>query len=124
MRNSQLQANVNYFDSVRFANVLPQQLISDQQTEDMAEVLKFASGVMPADGLADSNDDIYIRGFQRAAILDGVRIGDTTGTKLYRPPLSKLNSSRAQALYFSVKPNPVAHSITSAKTYRTGVYKG
>jgi TonB-dependent siderophore receptor len=83
VRNSQLQAGVNYFDSVRFANVLPQQLISDQQTEDLAEVLKFASGVMPADGLADTNDDIYIRGFGRAAIFfDGLRIGDTTGTKL------------------------------------------
>ena len=107
VRNSQLQANVNYFDSVRFANVLPQQLISDQQTEDMAEVLKFASGVMPADGLADTNDDIYIRGFQRAAIfLDGVRIGDTTGTKLLPAAIEQVELLKGPGTLFFGQAEP------------------
>lgn len=81
--NSHQQSNVPYFDSVRFANVLPQQLIADQQTDDFAEVLKYASGVMPGDGLADTNDDLYMRGFHRNGIfIDGFRVDDTTGIKL------------------------------------------
>lgn len=107
VRNSQIQAGVNYFDSVRFANVLPQQLISDQQTEDLAEVLKFASGVMPADGLADTNDDIYIRGFGRAAIFfDGLRIGDTTGTKLLPAVIERVELLKGPGTIFFGQAEP------------------
>lgn len=107
VRNSQLQANVNYFDSVRFTNVLPQQLISDQHTEDLSEVIKFASGVMPADGLADTNDDIYIRGFQRAAIfLDGVRIGDTTGSKLLPAVIERVEVLKGPGTLFFGQAEP------------------
>ena len=107
VRNSQLQANVIYFDSVRFANVLPQQLISDQQTEDFAELLKFASGVMPGDGLADTNDDIYIRGFQRGAIfLDGLRIGDTTGSKLLPTNIERVEILKGPGTIFFGQAEP------------------
>ncbi|HMY39182.1 MAG TPA: TonB-dependent receptor, partial [Marinagarivorans sp.] len=107
VRNSQLQAGVNYFDSVRFTNVLPQQLISDQKPEDLADVLKFASGVMPADGLADTNDDIYIRGFGRAAIFfDGLRIGDTTGTKLLPAVIERVELLKGPGTLFFGQAEP------------------
>lgn len=81
--NTQLHSGVAYFDSARFLSILPQNLIQDQQPEDLADLLKYASGVSSGDGLADTNDDVFIRGFQRnATYIDGFRLGDWTGLKL------------------------------------------
>mgnify|MGYP000040040879 CR=1 FL=1 len=81
--STQLHGEIPYFDSARFINVLPSSLINDQQAEELAEIVKFASSVTPGDGVADSNDDILIRGFPRhATFLDGFRLGDSTGVKI------------------------------------------
>lgn len=83
LANTQLHSGVSYFDSSRFLNILPQQLLEDQQPQDLADLLKYASGVSSSDGQADTNDDVFIRGFQRNAIyIDGFRLGDWTGLKL------------------------------------------
>jgi iron complex outermembrane recepter protein len=63
--------------------VLPQTLIQDQQPADLGDLLKYASGITPGDGVSDSNDDVFIRGFQRHAIyVDGFRLSDSTGVKM------------------------------------------
>ncbi len=81
--NSQIDGGVAYFDSSRFINILPQQLFKDQRPGELLDILKYASGVTPGDGLADTNDDVFIRGFQRHAIyLDGLRLSDGLGIKL------------------------------------------
>lgn len=81
--NSQIEGGIAYFDSSRFINILPQQLLEDQPPRELADVLKYASGITPGDGLSDTNDDVFIRGFQRHAIyLDGFRLSDSTGIKL------------------------------------------
>lgn len=81
--NSQIDGGIAYFDSSRFINILPKQLLEDQQPSELGGLLKYASGITPGDGLADSNDDAFIRGFQRHAIyLDGFRLSDTTGVKI------------------------------------------
>lgn len=81
--NTQLHGSVPYFDSARFLNVLPRELISDQQPTDLADLLKHVSGITPGDGYTDSNDDIFIRGFRRHAIyVDGFRMAESTGTKI------------------------------------------
>ncbi|HEY6529796.1 MAG TPA: TonB-dependent receptor [Cellvibrionaceae bacterium] len=119
VRNSQQQANVSYFDSVRFTNVVPQQLIADQQTEDFAEVLKYASGVMPADGLSDTNDDIYMRGFHRSSLfLDGLRIGDTTGVKLLPANIERVEIIKGPAtiLYGQAEPGGTLNFISKKPT--------
>ncbi|MEY4590424.1 MAG: hypothetical protein RL497_2500 [Pseudomonadota bacterium] len=117
--NSQQQARVAYFDSVRFANVLPQQLIADQQTEDFSEVLKYASGVMPADGLSDTNDDIFIRGFHRSALfLDGYRLGDTTGLKLMPESIERIEILKGPAtvLFGQAEPGGTLNFIAKKPT--------
>ena len=82
--NSQQQSGVPYYEPSRTLNVIPQSLIQDQQATDLNDVLKYASGITPGDGLSDSNDDLFIRGFQRHAIyVDGFRLGDSTGIKLF-----------------------------------------
>lgn len=81
--NTQLHGAVPYFDSSRFLNVIPQSLIRDQQPQSLEDVLKFASAITPGDGISDSNDDVYLRGFQRHAMyLDGFRLGDSSGVRL------------------------------------------
>lgn len=81
--NSQQQGNIPYYDSSRFLNVIGRNLLDDQQPADLNDVLKFTSAMTPGDGLIDSNDDLFIRGFQRHAIyMDGFRLGDSTGVKI------------------------------------------
>lgn len=81
--NSQIDGGIAYFDSSRFISILPKQLLDDQQPSELGDLLKYASGITPGDGLADSNDDVFIRGFQRHAIyLDGFRLSGRTGVKV------------------------------------------
>lgn len=80
---TQQQSSNAYFDSARVLNVIPQSLIQDQQAADLGDVLKFSSAITAGDGLSDSNDDMFIRGFQRHAIyMDGYRLSDSTGIKI------------------------------------------
>ncbi|PCK08104.1 MAG: hypothetical protein COA42_11010, partial [Alteromonadaceae bacterium] len=81
--SSQINGNVAIYDSVRFFNVIPPQLMQDLQANNLSDALIYGSGVTPGDGLADSNDDFYIRGFPRHALyIDGFRLQNTTGTKI------------------------------------------
>jgi iron complex outermembrane recepter protein len=81
--NTKGQNGINYYDPSRFLNVLPQSLIQDQHPTDLNDLLKYASSITPGDGISDSNDDMYIRGFERNAIyIDGFRLGSSTGMKL------------------------------------------
>ncbi|HWV16815.1 MAG TPA: TonB-dependent receptor [Cellvibrio sp.] len=81
--HTQNQSGRPYYDSSRFLNIIPQQLIKDQQANQLADVVKFSSGITPGDGVADSNDDIFIRGFRRHAIyIDGFRLSSSTGVKM------------------------------------------
>ncbi|MEJ2417967.1 MAG: TonB-dependent receptor plug domain-containing protein [Exilibacterium sp.] len=81
--SSQLHSGISTFDSARFLSVLPEQLAVDQQSLEVTDLLRNSSSITPADGLADSNDDFYIRGFPRHALyVDGFRFDNTTGTKI------------------------------------------
>ncbi|MES2826230.1 MAG: TonB-dependent receptor [Pseudomonadota bacterium] len=82
--NTQLHGGESYFDSSRFLNVLPQELIQDQKATELGDLLKYASGVTPGDGVSDTNDDVFVRGFRRHAIyVDGFRLSDSTGVKIF-----------------------------------------
>ncbi|WNO10806.1 TonB-dependent receptor [Teredinibacter sp. KSP-S5-2] len=89
--NSQMHGSVSYFDSSRFLNTIPAELFEDQQARELADVLKFASGITPGDGISNSNDDAYIRGFQRHAIyVDGFRLGDSAGGKIHPANIERI----------------------------------
>ncbi len=81
--NSLTHGSVHVFDSARYINILPKQLIADQQPLELNDLLKYSSSITPGDGYADSNDDFYIRSFPRHAIyIDGFRLENTVGTKI------------------------------------------
>lgn len=81
--SSQVHGGLSNFDTARFFNVLPQQILIDQKPQDVSSALKNISSLSPADGLAGSNDDFYIRGFPRNAIyVDQFRWGAQASTKV------------------------------------------
>lgn len=112
--NSQVQGDIAYFDSSRFLNVIPQQLIRDQQATDLAQVLKFASGITPGDGLSDTNDDLFIRGFGRHAIyVDGFRLSDSMGVKLLPANVERVEILKGPStlLYGQAEPGGIVNVV-------------
>ncbi len=82
--SSLTHGNISSYDSARFINVFTLKLILDQSTEELNEILRNTSGITPADGLADSNNDYFVRGFPRNAVyIDGFRLEGNTGTKIH-----------------------------------------
>ena len=81
--SSQVHNGLSVYDTARFLSVLPQALIEDQAPTDIMELLRNSSSITPADGLADTNDDFYIRGFPRNALYwQGFRLDEQLGTKI------------------------------------------
>ena len=80
LANTQFGNGSAIYDNSRFHTVLPAQLIEDLMPVDIGDLLKIGSGISPADGRADTNDDFYMRGFPRHALyVDGFRVENTTG---------------------------------------------
>lgn len=79
---SQGAGNSLRYEASRLVNQVPASLMSDAQAANAAQALQYMSGVTPGDGIANSNDDVFIRGFQREAIyIDGFRLSNQTGIK-------------------------------------------
>lgn len=80
LANTQVGNGSAIYDNSRFHTVLPPELIDDLMPLDIGDLLKNGSGISPADGRADTNDDFYMRGFPRHALyVDGFRVENTTG---------------------------------------------
>lgn len=112
--NTQLHGGMSYFDSARFLNVIPRTLIEDQQANDMFDAIKYASGITSSDGLNDSNDDFYIRGFKRNSIyLDGFRVGDSVGSKMLPANIERVEIIKGPStlLYGQAEPGGVVNFV-------------
>lgn len=112
--NSQMLGDVSYFDSSRFINTLPSALLDDARPKEVGEALKYASGITPGDGLGDSNDDFYIRGFRRHAIyIDGFRSSDLTGAKLIPANLEHLEILKGPStlLFGQAEPGGIVNAV-------------
>jgi iron complex outermembrane recepter protein len=112
--NTQMDGDIAYFDSSRFINFLPQQLIQDVQPKELSELLKYASGITLGDGLADSNDDVFIRGFQRHAIyIDGFRLSEATGIKLSLDNIEEVSILKGPStlLYGQAEPGGIVNVV-------------
>jgi len=80
--NTQIYGNASVYNSARFINVIPPSFISDEMPNELFDSLKFSSGFSPGEGIADSNDDFYLRGFPRLGVfVDGFRLSSNLGIK-------------------------------------------
>lgn len=125
--NSQIDGGIAYFDSSRFINILPQQLFEDQQPVELGELLKYASGITPADGLMDTNDDAFIRGFHRHAIyLDGFRLSDTSGIKLSTANIEQVDILKGPStlLYGQAEPGGIINVVRKKPQDETFIHAG
>jgi iron complex outermembrane recepter protein len=112
--NTHLDGAATSFNSSRFLNIIPNELIEDQQPAELGDVLKYASGITPGDGIADSNDDIFIRGFQRHALyIDGFRLSESTGIKQLPNNIERVELIKGPAtlLYGQAEPGGVANAV-------------
>ncbi len=83
LTHSQIHSHLTHYDNARFLVALPEQLKEDQLSTSLVDFIKSSSAITPADGIADTNDDFYIRGFPRNAIyLDDFRLDSNLGNKL------------------------------------------
>lgn len=80
----------------------------------MFDAIKYASGITSSDGLNDSNDDFYIRGFKRNSIyLDGFRLGDSIGSKMLPANIERVEIIKGPStlLYGQAEPGGVVNFV-------------
>lgn len=79
--DSLLRIQKNIADVPRTIEVLPEQMIIDQQAHTLEDVFRLSPNVVSSDGYGGTADDFYIWGFRRAGARyrNGVRIDGTTG---------------------------------------------
>ncbi|MCH8506931.1 MAG: TonB-dependent siderophore receptor, partial [Ectothiorhodospiraceae bacterium] len=53
-------------DTPRIIDVIPEQLLLDQQTREMADAYRFAPNVISGDGFGGTLEDYFVRGFRRS----------------------------------------------------------
>ncbi len=105
--NSQIYGNTSLFNTARFISVLPTALISDQAPNDLTDLLKMSSSITPGDGMAESNDDFYLRGFPRYGIyMDGVRQSSNTGIKQFPVNMERVEILKGPSTLFYGQAEP------------------
>ncbi len=105
--NSQIYGNTAAFSSARFINSLPNTLVNDQVPDELTDLLKLSSGITPSDGLADTNDDFYIRGFPRYGVyVDGFLLSSDTGTKLSMANVERIEVLKGPSTLFYGQAEP------------------
>ncbi len=112
--SSLTHGNVSSYDSARFINVFTPKLILDQSTEELSEILRNTSGITPADGLADSNNDYFVRGFPRNAVyIDGFRLEPNTGIKIHPTTIGAVEVLKGPStlLYGQSEPGGVVNIV-------------
>lgn len=127
LANSQVDGGIAYFDSARFINIVPQQLFVDQNPMEMADLLKYSSGITPADGMMDTNDDVFIRGFHRHAIyMDGLRLSSTSGIKLSPANIEQIDVLKGPStlLYGQAEPGGIISVVRKKPKDETFVRAG
>lgn len=81
--NSRLRNGVSTFDSTRFHNRISKTIINDIAANDIVGALQLTSGITPGSNLFSTNDNVFIRGFQRNAVhVDNFKLSTTSTTKI------------------------------------------
>lgn len=105
--NSQTRNGVSYFDAGRYLQLLPLELIHDIAPNNLTDALHYSSGITPGDGLANTNDDFYVRGFQRQAMhVDGFKLSDKTAAKIAPETIEKIEIIKGPSSLFYGQTEP------------------
>lgn len=104
----------------RSIQVIPEQVLIDQQVESVQEALKNVAGLTPSDGFGGTQTDFLLRGFQRDAMFrNGMRLGTT---EINQPPTQNIETIEvikgpASVLFGQIEPGGLVNISTKKPTY-------
>lgn len=104
----------------RSIQVIPEQVLIDQQVESVQEALKNVAGLTPGDGFGGTLTDFLLRGFQRDAMFrNGMRLSQT---EINQPPTQNIESIEvikgpASVLFGQIEPGGLVNIATKKPTY-------
>lgn len=89
------------FDTTRAHNILPSAVLSDSASDNLMEALRYISSATPGDGIADSNDDYFIRGFSRQnTYINGLRLSNSTAMQIVPDTVKRLDVLKGPSMLF------------------------
>lgn len=112
--STQVHMGLSIYDSSRFINAIPEALASDQNANNLISILRLGSGITPGDGLANTNDDYYIRGFPRFGLyLDGYRLDGSSGFQILPSNIERVEILKGPStlLYGQAEPGGIVNVI-------------
>ncbi|MBL8268966.1 TonB-dependent siderophore receptor [Steroidobacter sp.] len=104
----------------RSIQVIPEQVLIDQQVESVQEALKNVAGLTPSDGFGGTQTDFLLRGFQRDAMFrNGMRLGTT---EINQPPTQNIETIEvikgpASVLFGQIEPGGLVNLSTKKPSY-------
>jgi iron complex outermembrane receptor protein len=104
----------------RSIQVIPEQVLIDQQVESVQEALKNVAGLTPSDGFGGTQTDFLLRGFQRDAMFrNGMRLSTT---EINQPPTQNIETIEvikgpASVLFGQIEPGGLVNISTKKPTY-------
>ncbi|MBW4646859.1 MAG: TonB-dependent siderophore receptor [Goleter apudmare HA4340-LM2] len=92
--------------------VIPRQIIDDQKTTRLRDILQNVSGVIPGSGYQNSDDRVRIRGFvQETAFRDGIRDNDPA-TNFANVERVEVLKGPASVLFGNTQPGGIVNIVT------------
>jgi Outer membrane receptor proteins, mostly Fe transport len=89
------------FDPTRAHNILPEAVLADSASESLMDALRYISSATPGDGLADSNDGYFLRGFPaQNTYIDGLRVSNTTAIQIVPDAIERLDVLKGPSMLF------------------------
>lgn len=104
----------------RSIQVIPEQVLIDQQVDSIQEALKNVAGLTSSDGFGGTLTDFLLRGFQRDAMFrNGMRLGTT---EINQPPTQNIESIEvikgpASVLFGQIEPGGLVNIRTKKPAY-------
>ncbi|MBL8266061.1 TonB-dependent siderophore receptor [Steroidobacter sp.] len=104
----------------RSIQVIPEQVMIDQQVESIQEALKNVAGLTSSDGFGGTQTDFLLRGFQRDAMFrNGMRLSNT---EINQPPTQNIETIEvikgpASVLFGQIEPGGLVNLNTKKPTY-------
>lgn len=104
----------------RSIQVIPEQVLIDQQVDSIQEALKNVAGLTSSDGFGGTQTDFLLRGFQRDAMFrNGMRLGQT---EINQPPTQNIETIEvikgpASVLFGQIEPGGLVNIRTKKPTY-------
>lgn len=99
--NSEDRFGTTIFDSSRAHNILPDVFLRDSSSDSLTESLRYISSATAGDGLLNSNDDYFIRGFERKnTYINGLRLTNNSAAQILPDTIERVDVLKGPSMLF------------------------